>query len=258
MHNNKKDAKLFAPYEVWTHDPQFTRLVLYHWAKGASYKIVATFSTLLFFCHHPCASSRQPTENISNQGLVNLFRYLNRKSFGYNCASRIIPHALKLLQFSSTVRLAEWSKAWDLSSHNRKIAWVRTPHLANNFFFTTWGALNCFVSHLDWLQWRNRLAHGTYRQCNEECRGCEFEPHLEQHLLIQKSRYFIVNWPDNCLHTSFKLHLSQQILDSLVVRISACHVEGPGSIPGRGGKFFPHFWHTSIKFNKLDKNVVGS
>jgi hypothetical protein len=23
-------------------------------------------------------------------------------------------------------------------------------------------------------------------------------------------------------------------LDSLVVRISACHVEGPGSIPGRG------------------------
>ena len=28
------------------------------------------------------------------------------------------------------------------------------------------------------------------------------------------------------------------ILDSLVVRISACHVEGPGSIPGRGGNFF--------------------
>ena len=84
------------------------------------------------------------------------------------------------------VRLAEWSKAWDLSSHNRKIAWVRTPHLAYNFFLPTWGALNCFVSHLDWLQWRNRLAHGTYRQCNEECRGCEFEPHLEQHLLIQK------------------------------------------------------------------------
>ena len=29
-----------------------------------------------------------------------------------------------------------------------------------------------------------------------------------------------------------------QVLDSLVVRISACHVEGPGSIPGRGGRFF--------------------
>ena len=28
-----------------------------------------------------------------------------------------------------------------------------------------------------------------------------------------------------------------QILDSLVVRISACHVEGPGSIPGRGETF---------------------
>jgi hypothetical protein len=30
---------------------------------------------------------------------------------------------------------------------------------------------------------------------------------------------------------------SHQFLDSLVVRISACHVEGPGSIPGRGGIF---------------------
>ena len=28
-----------------------------------------------------------------------------------------------------------------------------------------------------------------------------------------------------------------QFLDSLVVRISACHVEGPGSIPGRGELF---------------------
>ena len=28
------------------------------------------------------------------------------------------------------------------------------------------------------------------------------------------------------------------ILDSLVVRISACHVEGPGSIPGRGELIF--------------------
>ena len=27
------------------------------------------------------------------------------------------------------------------------------------------------------------------------------------------------------------------ILDSIVVSISACHVEGPGSIPGRGGLF---------------------
>ena len=29
-----------------------------------------------------------------------------------------------------------------------------------------------------------------------------------------------------------------QFLDSLVVRISACHVEGPGSIPGRGVTFY--------------------
>ena len=30
---------------------------------------------------------------------------------------------------------------------------------------------------------------------------------------------------------------SHRFLDSLVVRISACHVEGPGSIPGRGEIF---------------------
>ena len=32
------------------------------------------------------------------------------------------------------------------------------------------------------LQWRNRLAHGTYKTVTrvlEKCRGCEFEPHLE-------------------------------------------------------------------------------
>ena len=32
-------------------------------------------------------------------------------------------------------------------------------------------------------------------------------------------------------------YIKYQFLDSLVVRISACHVEGPGSIPGRGESF---------------------
>merc|ERR1711895_347825 len=41
------------------------------------------------------------------------------------------------------------------------------------------------------------------------------------------------------LRSSLYCSVSQQFLDSLVVRISACHVEGPGSIPGRGEKFFP-------------------
>ena len=39
---------------------------------------------------------------------------------------------------------------------------------------------NCFCCLQLRLQWRNRLAHGTYRQYKELCRGCEFEPHLEQ------------------------------------------------------------------------------
>ena len=50
---------------------------------------------------------------------------------------------------------------------------------------------------------------------------------------------------DNQVGTNEKV-LGRQFLDSLVVRISACHVEGPGSIPGRGGFFF----------HKLDMTTV--
>ena len=49
-----------------------------------------------------------------------------------NKISRVLPvHKFPPLTLSA--RLAEWSKASDLSSDNRKIAWVRTPHLANTF-----------------------------------------------------------------------------------------------------------------------------
>ena len=41
-----------------------------------------------------------------------------------------------------------------------------------------------FNYRLNELQWRNWLAHGTYMTVlSEKCRGCEFEPHLEQLLL---------------------------------------------------------------------------
>ena len=147
--------------------------------------------------------------------------------------------------------LAEWSKAWDLSSHNRKIAWVRTPQLAEYFSNFSVSSTECFISQLDWLQWRNRLAHGTYRQYNELCRGCEFEPHLEQVLLgfrFDLSSKFIV---DRSNEIGKLAPVIQQFLDSLVVRISACHVEGPGSIPGRGETFFQHekeklFWQKIV------------
>ena len=39
------------------------------------------------------------------------------------------------------------------------------------------------------------------------------------------------------IHAHFNHVLHYKFLDSLVVRISACHVEGPGSIPGRGDCF---------------------
>ena len=48
---------------------------------------------------------------------------------------------------------------------------------------------------------------------------------------------------------------TQQILDSLVVRISACHVEGPGSIPGRGGKLF--VTDVASEHAEQTKNVIA-
>ena len=58
----------------------------------------------------------------------------------------------------------------------------------------------------------------------------------------------------NAYKTTIALQQIGSILDSLVVRISACHVEGPGSIPGRG----VHFWlfkHAMILQNtqKVDR-----
>ena len=58
------------------------------------------------------------------------------------------------------------------------------------------------------------------------------------------SKEFLSVWETNAKYRmSFDLRYFHLFLDSLVVRISACHVEGPGSIPGRGEHFlaFP-FW----------------
>ena len=49
----------------------------------------------------------------------------------------------------------------------------------------------------------------------------------------------------------WKMESGHQFLDSLVVRISACHVEGPGSIPGRG----EHFLCQSSGFRKCVRHV---
>ena len=56
----------------------------------------------------------------------------------------------------------------------------------------------------------------------------------------------------NCIIIKLKVPYMYQILDSLVVRISACHVEGPGSIPGRG-EIFSHFktYNQELKSHKL-------
>ena len=54
-------------------------------------------------------------------------------------------------------------------------------------------------------------------------------------------RHGFLDYVSESLFSNFGLLSSvtgHRFLDSLVVRISACHVEGPGSIPGRGDKYF--------------------
>ncbi len=66
------------------------------------------------------------------------------------------------------------------------------------------------------------------------------------------AQFSIISFPD------------YQFLVSLVVRISACHVEGPGSIPGRGENFlrawfiiiFASFKSLAVKFSKLWNGTI--
>ena len=49
-----------------------------------------------------------------------------------------------------------------------------------------------------------------------------------------------------------------RFLDSLVVRISACHVEGPGSIPGRGEHFLGYqYLYDAWKAAKSKKKTLA-
>ena len=45
----------------------------------------------------------------------------------------------------------------------------------------------------------------------------------------------------------------QSILGSIVVSISACHAEDPGSIPGRGGHFFFLLFFCNYACSRLRK-----
>ena len=57
----------------------------------------------------------------------------------------------------------------------------------------------------------------------------------------------LMNIPLQKPFKSPKSRIIKKIKNSLVVRISACHVEGPGSIPGRGETFFLHFQYFKRK-----------
>ena len=64
--------------------------------------------------------------------------------------------------------------------------------------------------------------------------------------------FFLVHVHEESRHLLRLIRRQQyRFLDSLVVRISACHVEGPGSIPGRG----EHFLCESSGFRTCGKHV---
>ena len=71
----------------------------------------------------------------------------------------------------------------------------------------------------------------------EEIVGQNFPPLPKKHDFRKalSKAHFSMDETCSCLTLCILFQLSlSTILDSLVVRISACHVEGPGSIPGRG------------------------
>jgi hypothetical protein len=69
---------------------------------------------------------------------------------------------------------------------------------------------------------------------------------------IRLEGVFAVLMQNDRLDLKFVLSTYHQFLDSLVVRISACHVEGPGSIPGRGG-FLLRFHSLALKHQRAAK-----
>ena len=136
--NNQKVQKQLPPMRFELMTPS-----LRDWCSTTELKGLLTSWCILhqIFYYHSCASSRQPKKNISDQGLVNFSPISNKGKALIMIVQTHLPLALTLPQFNHTVRLAKWSKAWDLSSHNRKIAWVRTPHL------TKWFCTINFFSH---------------------------------------------------------------------------------------------------------------
>ncbi len=77
-------------------------------------------------------------------------------------------------------------------------------------------------------EWLRRLTRNQFPSGSVGSNPTNCEHRL---LVIFTQKYCFIN-----LHKSHPpIH---QFLDSLVVRISACHVEGPGSIPGRGENLF--------------------
>ena len=93
--------------------------------------------------------------------------------------------------------------------------------------------------HLIWtcrLQWYTTLDSSVGRAV--DC-SCNCQTSIGRWFKSGSREFFswsIPTWKANFLSCLTRRD-RYRFLDSLVVRISACHVEGPGSIPGRGEHF---------------------
>ena len=80
-----------------------------------------------------------------------------------------------------------------------------------------------------------RLRKNTYLTCTLSRHWRLFYKDIATSILYSKTKEMVPMWCSTCIMTNKRIKMMiAKIRDSIVVSISACHAEDPGSIPGRG------------------------
>ena len=128
-------------------------------------------------------------------------------------------------------------------------AWVRTPQLTRFYPNARRLLLVLALQHAHTLTLTSRRGYGATvaRLTPDQTVGRS-----------NRSGLSFFTAPPSRARTPQKLHRhSRRVRDSIVVSISACHADDPGSIPGRGG-FYLHLQHEAHHFvNGCVRRRVG-